>query len=55
MYARLLASSTGDLSAKALVTGYQLKTFLDSIRGTKQNMRANPKYPVLPPSMEAVK
>lgn len=55
MYARLLASSTGDLSVKALVTGYQLKKFLDSIRGTEQNMRTNPKYPVLPPSMEAVK
>jgi hypothetical protein len=55
MYARLLASSTGDPSVKALVSGYQLKKFVDSIRGTEQDMRTNPKYPVLPPSMEAVK
>ncbi|MBV9505655.1 MAG: hypothetical protein JO323_11700 [Acidobacteriia bacterium] len=55
LYARYLASSTGDPSVKALVTGYELKKVIDSIRGARQNMRTNPKYPVLPPSVEAVK
>jgi hypothetical protein len=52
MYARLLASSTGDPSVKALVTGHQFKKFLDSIRAAEQNMPPNPSYPVLPPSRE---
>jgi hypothetical protein len=54
-YARFLASQTGDPSIKALVTGYQVKKYVDSFLGTEQSMRTNPNYPVLPPSMDAVK
>ncbi len=55
MYSRLLASSTGDPSVKALVGGYQLKKVLDSVRGKEQDLRTNPKYPVLPASMDALR
>ncbi|HEV2416303.1 MAG TPA: hypothetical protein VGX94_00715 [Terriglobia bacterium] len=55
MYARYLASSTGDPSVKALVSGYEIKKLLDSARGTEQQMRTNPRFPVLPPSVEAVR
>jgi len=54
MYARFVGSKTGDPSVNALVTGYELKKFLDSVRGREQDMRTNKKYPVLPPSMDAV-
>ncbi len=53
-YARFLASKTGDPGVRVLVTGYELKKYLDSLWGTEQSMRTNPKYPVLPPSAEAV-
>jgi len=55
MYARLLASQTGDVGTKALVTGYQLMKMINSLRGKEQDMRTNPKFPVLPASTEAVK
>ena len=54
LYARYLGSVTGDPSVKALVAGYQLKKFVDSMLGTEQAMRTNANYPVLPPSMAAV-
>ena len=54
MYSRYLTALTGDPSIKVLVTGYQLKKYLDSWRGKEQDMRTNPKFPVLPASMEAV-
>lgn len=55
MYARFLASSTGDPSVKALVTGYELKKYIDSKLGTMQGMRSNPSFPVLPPSQDSVR
>jgi hypothetical protein len=55
MYARFLASSTGDLSVKALVTGYEFKKYIDSKLDRMQGMRTNPKFPVLPPSQESVR
>jgi hypothetical protein len=55
MYARFLASSTGDPSVKALVTGYELKKYVDSKRGRLQDARTNPRFPVLPPSQESVR
>jgi hypothetical protein len=54
MYARYLASSTGDPSVKVLVTGYETKKYIDERRGKLQDARTNPKYPVLPPSPESV-
>jgi hypothetical protein len=54
MYARFLASKTGDPSIKALVTGYQLKKYLDSLFRTEQKMRTDSRYPVLPPSTSAI-
>lgn len=55
MFARFLASSTGDPSAKALVLGYQVKKYIGSRLGNMQGMRTNLKFPVLPPSQEAVR
>jgi hypothetical protein len=55
MYARYLASSTGDPSVKALVTGYEVKKYIDSKRGKLQDARTNPKFPVLPPSQDSVR
>lgn len=54
MYARFLASDTGDPTVKTLVAGYEVKKFIASKLGNEQDMRTNPKYPVLPPSTEAI-
>lgn len=53
-YARFLASDTGDPSVKALVVGYEVKKFIASKLGSDQEMRTNPKYPVLPASTESI-
>ena len=55
MYSRFLASSTGDFSVKALVTGYEVKKYIDSKLDKMQGMRTNVKFPVLPPSQESVR
>jgi hypothetical protein len=55
MYARFLASSTGDPSVRTLVTGYEAKKYIDDLRGKLQDARTNPKYPVLPPSTESMR
>jgi hypothetical protein len=55
MFARLLASETGDPAVKALTTGYELKKFVDSKLGKEQEMRTNPRFPVLPPSLDSIK
>jgi hypothetical protein len=55
MFARFLASSTGDRSVKALAVGYEVKKYIASMRGTLQNARTNQNFPVLPPSQESIR
>jgi len=55
MYARYLASSTGDPSVRTLVTGYETKKYIDQMRGKLQDARTSPKYPVLPPSRDSMR
>lgn len=47
------AAIVGDLIEVA-VAGYEVKKFIASKLGNEQDMRTNPKYPVLPPSKEAI-
>jgi hypothetical protein len=54
MYARFLAGSTGDPATKSLVYGYELVKVVRYLTGREKDLRTDPRFPVLPPSAEAV-
>lgn len=54
MYARFLASSTGDPASKSLVYGYELMKVVRYVSGREKDLRTDPRFPVLPPSADAV-
>jgi hypothetical protein len=54
LYARFLAGSTGDPSASSLVVGYELWKTVKYVRGREKDLRTDPRFPVLPPSIDAV-
>lgn len=54
LYARYLAGSTGDPSTHALVVGYELWKTVKYARGREKDLRTDPRFPVLPPSVDAV-
>lgn len=55
MYARFLASSSGDISTKALVLGYEVVKVLTFQSRQEKDLRTDSRFPVLPPSREAVR
>jgi len=54
LYARFLAGSTGDPSAGSMVVVYELLKTAKYIGGREKDMRTDPRFPVLPPSVDAV-
>lgn len=54
LYGRFLAGSTGDPAARTLVIGYELWKSVKFVRGQEKDLRTDPRFPVLPPSVEAV-
>ena len=54
LYARFLAGSTGDPAARTLVVGYELWKSVKYARGREKDLRTDPRFPVLPPSIDAV-
>jgi hypothetical protein len=54
MYARFLAGSTGDPATKSLVYGYELVKVVRYVTGREKDLRTDPRFPVLPPSAEAL-
>ena len=54
MYARFLAGNTGDASVKALVVGYETAKVVKYLRGKEKDLRTDSRFPVLPPSIDAV-
>jgi len=55
MYARFLASSSGDVSTKALVLGYEVVKVLTFQSRQEKDLRTDSRFPVLPPSRESVR
>jgi hypothetical protein len=54
MYARFLAGSTGDPSSSTLVYGYELWKAVRFVTGREAKLRTDPRFPVLPPSVDSV-
>jgi hypothetical protein len=54
MYARFLAGSTGDPATKSLVYGYELVKVVRYFTGREKDLRTDPRFPVLPPSVDAL-
>lgn len=54
MYARFLAGDTGDPSVKVLVLGYETAKVVKYASGKEKELRTDSRFPVLPPSMDAV-
>ena len=54
MYARFLAGSTGDPTTSGLVYGYELWKVVRYVTGREEKLRTDPRFPVLPPSADAV-
>ena len=54
LYARFLAGSTGDPAASSLVVGYELWKTVKYVAGREKDLRTDPRFPVLPPSVDAV-
>lgn len=54
MYARFLAGSTGDPTTSGLVYGYELWKVVQFVTGRESKLRTDPRFPVLPPSADAV-
>jgi hypothetical protein len=55
MYARFLASSTGDPLTNELVMGYELVKTLRYATGREKDLRTDSRFPVLPPSTDSVR
>jgi hypothetical protein len=54
MYARFLAGSTGDPTTSTLVGGYEVIKVLRLSMGNEKDLRTDPRFPVLPPSLDSV-
>jgi hypothetical protein len=54
MYARYLASSTGDDTVPALVLGYETAKIIKYATSSEKDLRTDPRFPVLPPSSDSV-
>jgi hypothetical protein len=54
MYARFLAGSRGDPATKSFVYGYELVKVVRYVSGREKDLRTDPRFPVLPPSADAV-
>jgi len=54
MYARFLAGSTGDPTTSTLVGGYEVIKLLRLSTGKEKDLRTDPRFPVLPASLDSV-
>ena len=54
LYARFLAGSTGDPSARALVLGYGTMKAIKYALGKDEDLRTDPRFPSLPPSVDSI-
>jgi hypothetical protein len=54
LYARFLAGDTGDPSTRGLVVAYELAKVVKYATNDEKNLRTDPRFPVLPPSLSAV-